>query len=84
MGCWLLISGGWPGIGIPGCFDEHIAARLLEVFNRPRALMDGAELVGDPFGVLPVLYQLLWKQLLVADRGGSGGFGGGFGGSGGR
>ena len=67
MGCWLLISGGWPGIGIPGCFDEHIAARLLEVFNRPRALMDGAELVGDPFGVLPVLYQLLWKQLLVAD-----------------
>ena len=51
----------------PRCFDEHIAARLLEVFNRPRALMDGAELVGDPLGVLPVLYHLLWKQLLVAD-----------------
>ena len=29
--------------------------------------MDGAELVGDPLGVLPVLYPLLWKQLLVAD-----------------
>jgi hypothetical protein len=51
----------------PRCFDEHIAARLLEVFNRPRALMDGAELVGDPLGALPVLYHLLWKQLLVAD-----------------
>ena len=51
----------------PRCFDEHVAARLLEVFNRPRALMDGAELVGDPLGVLPVLYHLLWKQLLVAD-----------------
>jgi hypothetical protein len=51
----------------PRCFDEHIAARLLEVFNRPRALMDGAELVGDPLGVLPVLYHLLWKQQLVAD-----------------
>jgi hypothetical protein len=51
----------------PRCFDEHVAARLLEVFNRPRALMEGAELVGDPLGVLPVLYHLLWKQLLVAD-----------------
>jgi hypothetical protein len=51
----------------PRCFDEHVAARLLEVFSRPRALMDGAELVGDPLGVLPVLYHLLWKQLLVVD-----------------
>lgn len=51
----------------PRCFDEHIAARLLEVFDQPRALMDGAERVGDPLGVLPVLYHLLWKQLLVAD-----------------
>ena len=51
----------------PRCFDEHVAARLLAVFNQPRALMDGAELVGDPLGVLPVLYHLLWKQLLVAD-----------------
>ena len=39
----------------------------MEVFNQPRALMEGAELVGDPLGVLPVLYHLLWKQLLVAD-----------------
>lgn len=51
----------------PRCFDEAVAARLLEVFNRPRALLDGAELVGDPLGSLPVLYHLLWKQLLVAD-----------------
>ena len=39
----------------------------MEVFNLPRALMDGAEVVGDALGVLPVLYHLLWKQLLVAD-----------------
>ncbi len=51
----------------PRCFDEAIAARLSEVFNRPRALMDGAELAGDPLATLPVLYHLLWKQLLVAD-----------------
>lgn len=51
----------------PRCFDEDIAARLLEVFNQPQALMDGAELVGDTLGVLPVLYHLLWKQLLVVD-----------------
>ena len=51
----------------PRCFDELVAARLLEVFQRPRPLVDGAELVGDPLGTLPVLYHLMWKQLLVAD-----------------
>ncbi|MEV6335194.1 TnsA-like heteromeric transposase endonuclease subunit [Nocardia vinacea] len=51
----------------PRCFNGEIAARLLEIFNRPQALMDGAELAGDPLGTLPVLYHLLWKQLLVAD-----------------
>ena len=51
----------------PRCFDEAVATRLLGVFTTPRPLMDGAELVGDPLATLPVLYHLLWKQLLVAD-----------------
>ena len=67
MGCWSANQRWLAGYRHPRCFDEHIAARLLEVFNRPRALMDGAELVGDPLGVLPVLYHLLWRRWLVAD-----------------
>ncbi|MGH3722062.1 MAG: TnsA-like heteromeric transposase endonuclease subunit [Pseudonocardiaceae bacterium] len=51
----------------PRCFDERVASRLLEAFTRPRPLMDGAELAGDPLGTLPVLYHLLWKRLLLAD-----------------
>ncbi|WP_016880611.1 MULTISPECIES: TnsA-like heteromeric transposase endonuclease subunit [unclassified Rhodococcus (in: high G+C Gram-positive bacteria)] len=51
----------------PRCFDETAATRLLGVFTTPRPLMDGAEMAGDPLGTLPVLYHLLWKQLLVAD-----------------
>lgn len=51
----------------PRCIDEAVAARLLAVFSHPRALIDGAELAGDPLGTLPVLYHLMWKQALVAD-----------------
>ncbi len=51
----------------PRCFTPHIAERLLEVFTRPRPLMDGAELTGDPLATLPVLYHLLWTQQLQAD-----------------
>ena len=29
--------------------------------------MAGAREAGDPVGVLPVLYHLLWKQVLSAD-----------------
>jgi hypothetical protein len=36
----------------------------MEAFARPRALMTGAEMTGDPLGVLPVLYHLLWRGLL--------------------
>lgn len=42
----------------------EVAARLMEAFARPRALMTGAEMTGDPLGVLPVLYHLLWRGLL--------------------
>ena len=42
----------------------EVAARLTESFARPRPLMAGAEMTGDPLGVLPVLYHLLWRGLL--------------------
>jgi hypothetical protein len=37
------------------------------VFAAPAPLMAGAEAVGDPIGVLPVLFHLLWCRELVAD-----------------
>ncbi|MFF7984155.1 TnsA-like heteromeric transposase endonuclease subunit [Streptomyces sp. NPDC007901] len=40
---------------------------LLEVFAAPAALFAGAERVGDRLAVLPVLYHLLWRQLLHVD-----------------
>jgi hypothetical protein len=45
----------------------EIADRLLQVFENPALLFDGASQVGDRFAVLPVLYHLLWRQSLVAD-----------------
>jgi hypothetical protein len=46
---------------------EDLAARLLEVFAQPTPLFAGVERVGDRLLVLPVLFHLLWRQLLVAD-----------------
>jgi len=43
------------------------AAALRAAFAAPVALMDGAEVAGDPVAVLPVLYHLLWRQELTAD-----------------
>lgn len=43
------------------------AARLVEVFTRRGPLLDGAQTVGDPLAVLPVLFHLLWRQVLRAD-----------------
>jgi hypothetical protein len=39
----------------PRCYVEPVAGRPLEVFTRPRPLMDVAEAAGDPLGTLPVL-----------------------------
>jgi hypothetical protein len=44
-----------------------VAWRLLGAFARPRALLEGAEAVGDPIAVLPVLYHLLWCHELRVD-----------------
>jgi hypothetical protein len=43
---------------------------LLDVFAEPRPLLRGADQVGDRIGVLPVLYHLMWRQVLVAELGG--------------
>ncbi|WP_018803191.1 TnsA-like heteromeric transposase endonuclease subunit [Salinispora arenicola] len=51
----------------PRCFDAEVAGQLMRAFQRPRRLMDGAELAGDPLRTLPVLFHLLWKRLLLAD-----------------
>jgi len=50
---------------------EGIAAELVEAFTHPTPLFAGAERVGDRLVVLPVLYHLLWRQVLVADLGGA-------------
>jgi hypothetical protein len=44
-----------------------VAELLAGVFAEPKPLMAGAREAGDPVGVLPVLYHLLWKQVLSAD-----------------
>ncbi|MBB4922333.1 TnsA-like heteromeric transposase endonuclease subunit [Kitasatospora kifunensis] len=51
----------------PRCFDPSVAGRLREVFALPGSLMRGAEMAGDPIRVLPVLFHLMWRHLLVAD-----------------
>ncbi len=42
-------------------------AALREVFAAATPLLAGAEAVGDPIAVLPVLFHLLWHQELSAD-----------------
>ncbi len=44
-----------------------VAAALEAAFVAPTTLMAGAELVGDPIAVLPMLSHLLWRQRLRAD-----------------
>lgn len=51
----------------PRCYDRVVAGALRDAFLFPRSLMSGAEQVGDPIAVLPVLYHLMWRHELVAD-----------------
>lgn len=44
-----------------------VAELLREAFAPGVELMAGAEAVGDPLAVLPVLFHLMWRQDLVAD-----------------
>jgi len=49
------------------CHEPRIAEALLAVLSRPAPLMAAAEAVGDRLGVLPVLFHLMWRQVLTAD-----------------
>jgi hypothetical protein len=44
-----------------------LAGDLPGVFERPRALIDGVRAAGDPIAVLPALFGLLWRRVLLAD-----------------
>jgi len=44
-----------------------IAEALVQTFIRPLSLLVEAEAAGDRLAVLPVLYHLLWRQVLATD-----------------
>ena len=44
-----------------------LSAALRAAFAAPAPLITGAHRVGDPIGVLPVLFHLLWRHDLQAD-----------------
>ncbi|MGX7828009.1 TnsA-like heteromeric transposase endonuclease subunit [Actinokineospora sp. 24-640] len=46
---------------------DDVTAALRAAFAAPTGLLDGAEEVGDPTAVLPVLFHLLWRRALHAD-----------------
>ena len=47
--------------------QPEVTAALREAFTVPGALMDGAQQVGAPIAILPVLFHLLWSQVLTVD-----------------
>jgi hypothetical protein len=49
------------------CRSPDVARVLLESFGGPAPLMAGAAAAGDPMTVLPVLFHLMWRQVLTAD-----------------
>jgi hypothetical protein len=46
---------------------SELTAALPAAFAEPTPLMAGAEAVGDPIAVLPVLFHLLWRHELITD-----------------
>jgi hypothetical protein len=77
LGCWtyLLLHEPDPvmmanlrwlaGYRHPRSSSEQIGARLLAVFGQERRLIEGAEAVGDPLRVLPVVLHLIWRGVLT-------------------
>lgn len=45
----------------------RLAAAVRETFAQPRPLIEGAEAVGDPVEVLPVVFHALWHGKLTTD-----------------
>lgn len=52
------------------CLRPDLVEQLRDAFAVPRPVWDGATAVGDPVAVLPVLFHLLWRGLLVTDLSG--------------
>ena len=46
---------------------SQVSGLLREVFTGGQELLAGAEMAGDPIGVLPVLFHLMWRGDLLAD-----------------
>ncbi len=55
----------------PRCWRPEAAEALAEMFRQPAPLMAGAMAAGDRIAVLPVLYHLMWRQVLTADLAGA-------------
>jgi len=51
----------------PRHYLPGFAGALRAAFAEPAPLMAGAEAVGDPIAVLPVLFHLLWRHDLITD-----------------
>jgi hypothetical protein len=51
----------------PRCGSPGLARLLMKVFAEPAPLMAGAAAAGDPMAVLPALFHLMWRHVLVAD-----------------
>ncbi|MGH1556349.1 TnsA-like heteromeric transposase endonuclease subunit [Streptomyces sp. L7] len=51
----------------PRVHRPEVAGRLAEVFAEGGELLDGARRAGDQIAVLPVLFHLLWRRVLVAE-----------------
>jgi hypothetical protein len=49
------------------CSSPDLARLLLKAFADPAPLMAGAAAAGDPLAVLPALFHLMWRHVLVAD-----------------
>lgn len=47
--------------------DLDLVARLRQVCGQPRPLFEAAAEVGERLAVLPALFHLMWRQVLVAD-----------------
>src|SRR5262249_54199876 len=50
----------------PRCGSPDVARLLLKAFADPAPVMAGAAAAGDPLAVLPVLFHLMWRHVLVA------------------
>jgi putative transposase len=64
---WRAVKRWLAGYRHPRCYRREIAERLCEVFAEQGPLFAGADAVGGRVGVLPVLFHLMWRQVLVAD-----------------